>query len=388
MNPRKIVVLGSTGSIGKSALEVISAHPGRFIVRALAAYSNAEMIVEQYRVFRPEYLCLVDPIATKKVSSALKDEPVRVLSGEDDLVGLASLEDVDIVLNAIVGSAGLKASLATVSSGRMLALANKESLVAGGPLFGPILEKTKAQILPIDSEHSAIWQALRGNDIASVKRLVLTSSGGPFRTLAADQFEDITVEEALSHPTWKMGPKITIDSATLANKGLEVIEAVNLFSIPVEKVIIAIHPQSIVHSMVEFIDSSVMAQMSIPDMRLPITYALFWPERVVSDYGTMNWEKSLSLTFEPPDYKRFPAAAMGIEAARVGGTAPAIYSAANETAVAAFLERSIKFTEIAETIQRTVDKIVVVSNPNLEDILEADRIARETARQAVEKVIW
>jgi 1-deoxy-D-xylulose-5-phosphate reductoisomerase len=301
------------------------------------------------------------------------------------LLNLAELPDVDIVVNAVVGASGLRTSLAAVKAGKFLALANKESLVAGGPLFGGLMQRHGARILPIDSEHSAIWQALMAGKANEIRRVLLTASGGPFRTFPTEGFESITPEMALSHPTWNMGRKITIDSATLANKGLEVIEAVSLFQIPAAKVEVVVHPQSIVHSMVEFCDSSVIAQMSRPDMRLPITYALFWPERVESAFGRLEFSQGLKLEFEAPDLDRFPALRLAYEVARVGGTAPAVYNAANEVAVEGFLNRRIKFTEITDTISATVDNISIVSDPNLEDILDADREARVFASRRQEK---
>jgi len=385
MTPKKIVLLGSTGSIGRSCLEVIRSHPGRFDVRALATHSNVELLAEQYHTFRPGYLCVVDAGQAKKLREVLRNEPVKILEGRQELVALAALDDVDMVVNAVVGAAGLLASLETVKLGRALALANKESLVCGGPLFPPLIKKTGARILPIDSEHSAIWQLLACGRESELKRLIITASGGPFRELPREKFQDITVEQALSHPTWKMGPKITIDSATLANKGLEVIEAAVLFSVPVDKVTVVIHPQSIIHSMVEFIDSTVMAQLSQPDMRLPITYALFWPERVDSDFGRLDLNRLKNLTFEKPDFDRFRALSLAYQAAKTGGTAPAVFNAANEIAVNAFLKSTVRFTEITDIIENVLEKLDVVSQPTLDDILSADRMARKAAEEMVGK---
>lgn len=381
MSKRNIVILGSTGSIGRSTLEVLSTHPDHFNVRALAGYSNVELLVRQVRQFQPEYVCVVDQSKAKLLTEQLSDQAVTVLVGEDELVRLASLSDTEVVVNAVVGAAGLRASLATVEKGKVLALANKESLVAGGPLFPPIMEKSGGVIVPIDSEHSAIWQALSSGRKEEVRKIIITASGGPFRNYPLEKFDDITPEQALDHPTWKMGRKITIDSATLANKGLEVIEAVALFQVPVDRIEVVIHPQSIVHSMVEFIDSSILAQLSMPDMRLPITYALFWPERVESDFGRLDMKKMERLTFEPPDLNRFEALKTAFEVAAVGGTAPAVFNAANEVAVSAFLDGKIKFSQIARVIAEAVDKITIVSSPSLSDILEADSLARKKAAQ-------
>ncbi|MCK4607639.1 MAG: 1-deoxy-D-xylulose-5-phosphate reductoisomerase [candidate division Zixibacteria bacterium] len=379
MAVRDLVLLGSTGSIGRSTLEVVKQHPGQFNIRALAAFTNVDLLAVQCRQFRPEYACVVDSSKSGEATAALKDQPIKLLVGEAEMIELASLDGVDMVVNAVVGAAGLKASLAAVEAGKSLALANKESLVAGGPLFPPLLGKTGAKILPIDSEHSAIWQALSAGREDELKRIIITASGGPFRGYPLDSFESITPEQALNHPTWHMGRKITIDSATLVNKGLEVIEAVALFQVPVEKVTVVIHPQSIVHSMVEFVDSSIIAQLSSPDMRLPITYALFWPKRVASEFGRLDLGKLSQLTFEQPDYERFPALRLAFTVARTGGTAPAVFNAANEVAVEMFLEGAISFPRIATIIEKTVDEIKVVSDPGLDDILSADRMARQRA---------
>lgn len=384
MPPRDIVILGSTGSIGKSTLDVVRDHPGAFNIRALAAHRNVDEVERQYREFHPAKICLVDSDAAAKLAQRLKGEPVEILSGEEELIGLASLRSADLVLNAVVGAAGLRASFETVKSGKWLALANKESLVAGGPLFRQLGDDAGARILPVDSEHSAIWQALRAGRREEIRSIILTASGGPFRTLPKEQFDNITVEQALAHPTWNMGPKITVDSATLVNKGLEVIEAVVLFDLPAEQVRVVIHPQSIIHSMVEFCDSSVIAQLSNPDMRLPIAYALFWPERTESPFGKIDWNRMRDLTFEQPDLERFPALELAFEVARTGGTAPAVFNAANEIAVEAFLNRRLRYAEIVPIVRETVKAVDIVDRPDLSAVLEADRRAREIARKALE----
>lgn len=383
MTPKKLVILGSTGSIGRSTIDVINAHPDCFAVRALAAYSNVDLLVEQYRMLRPQYLCLVDQAGADLLRARLKGEPVEILVGREALIGLAGLDDVDMVVNAVVGAAGMLVSLETIKNGTMLALANKESLVCGGPLFPPLVKKHETMILPIDSEHSAIWQALTSGRENELRHVIITASGGPFRTLSLEKFGEVTVEQALSHPTWKMGPKITIDSATLVNKGLEVLEAVVLFSVPAEKIKVVIHPQSIIHSMVEFIDSSIIAQLSRPDMRLPISYALFWPDRVESEYGRLDPAQMGDLTFAEPDLKRFRALKIAYEVAETSGTAPAVFNAANEMAVDGFLKRKLKFTQITDIIEEAVNNINVVSKPSLDDILEADRKAREFAKSKI-----
>ena len=385
MKPRTLIILGSTGSIGRSTIKVLREHPGRLEVSALAAYSNVDLLEQQYREFRPEFLCMVDEPAALDLRARLRGEPVTILAGAEELVQLAALPKVDIVLNAVVGAAGLKASLQAIQAGKQLALANKESLVAGGPLLTEICRAVPPRILPVDSEHSAIWQALRAGHREEVRRIILTASGGPFRTLPIEKFEAISVEQALTHPTWKMGRKITVDSATLANKGLEVMEAVVLFGVEPRQIKVVIHPQSVVHSMVEFVDSSVVAQMSEPDMCLPIAYALFWPERVEQDSGTLDWTRTRQLTFEPPDDNRFPMLKLAYEAAEAGGTAPTVYNAANEVAVAAFLEQTVKFTEIVDIVKKTVETVKTVVHPQLEDILEADQQARMVAGAIREK---
>lgn len=385
MSVRNIVILGSTGSIGRSTLTVLDQHPGRYKIIALAAHSNLELLLEQYRRYKPGHLCLVDETRGRELTALLKDEPVRVVVGEEALVSLAALDDANVVLNAVVGAAGLKASLETIKRGKDLALANKESLVCGGPLFSPLAKKTQARILPVDSEHSAVWQALTAGKKEEIRRIILTASGGPFRDYPADKFETITPEQALAHPTWKMGPKITIDSATLVNKGLEIIEAVVLFQVPAEKIKVVIHPQSVIHSMVEFIDSSVIAQLSRPDMCLPITFALFWPDRVESSFGQVDWEALGPLTFEKPDTDRFPALDIAYRVADQGGTAPAIFNAANEVAVSAFLNKTVKFTDITDMIDMTLNKMEIIAEPGLRDILDADRRAREFCSAVLEK---
>lgn len=376
---RKIVILGSTGSIGRSTLEVLDDHPDRFEVVGLAAKSDVERMLAQIERYRPSHVYMGDQSAADFLAGELLAKDIDVLSGDEGLITISSLPEVDLVVNALVGSAGLLASLTTVESGKYLALANKESLVVGGPLFEQAAERTGAKILPIDSEHSAIWQCLASGRDSDIRRLILTASGGPFRTKKLSEFENVTKEEALDHPTWKMGPKVTIDSATLMNKGLELIEAVWLFSIPPEMVSIVVHPQSVVHSMVEYVDSSVVAQMSAPDMKLPIAYALFWPERVNADYGRLDLTKIQSLTFTKPDVEKFPAINLAYNAATLGGTAPAILNAANEVAVESFLLGRIGFTRITDIIEKTLEKHTVIEKPSLLDILDADSWGRKTA---------
>lgn len=386
MKKRGVVILGSTGSIGRSALDVVDRHPELLQVVALAARSTVDLLVEQFRKYRPTHICVVDDTMEQELRRQIGRDDVQILVGESGCLELARLETADVVLNAIVGAAGLRASLETLKGGKRLALANKESLVTGGPLFAEYLQNGRTDILPIDSEHSAVWQAMLAGKKNEIRRALLTSSGGPFRTLPAEKFESITLDQALNHPTWKMGPKITIDSATLANKGLEVIEAVTLFGLSAEQIEVVVHPQSIVHSMVEFVDSSIMAQLSKPDMRLPISYALFWPDRVESEFGELRFDRPFSLDFEPPDLDKFPILQTAFEVARIGGTAPAIFNAANEIAVDGFLRQSVKFVEIADIIQSTLDAVSMIGKPDLDDILAADRLSRQLAREKMEKI--
>ncbi len=381
---RSLVILGSTGSIGRSTLRVLDEHPGRFDVIALAAYSDVTRIVEQAAKVHPKYIYMGDPVAAEFLQGEPISQECEILTGKENITMLAGLPEVDMVVNALVGAAGLMASLTAVEKGKYLALANKESLVVGGSLFEEIANRTGAHILPIDSEHSAIWQCLSAGKDSEVRRLILTASGGPFRELDKSMFKDVTREDALNHPTWKMGPKVTIDSATMMNKGLELIEAVWLFSIPPEMVSIVVHPQSIVHSMVEYVDSSIVAQMSAPDMKLPINYALFWPERLPSDFGRLDFTELGELTFAKPDVDKFPAINLAYNAAVMGGTAPAVLNAANEVAVDAFLLGRIGFTDITDIIEKTLTSHSLVEKPSLLDIMEADSRSREVAETFIQ----
>lgn len=379
---KNVVVLGSTGSIGTQCLEVIARLPQQFRVAGLSAYLDAELalLCGQVRKFKPKAVAVKDERQAKLVCerTGLK----RVWAGEDGLARLAGLEGCDIVVNGISGAAGLVPTLAAVKSGKRLALANKESLVVAGELVMPLVKKHKAELIPVDSEHSAIFQCLKNEPLQGVKRLILTASGGPFRRTGQRSLRQVTPALALKHPTWTMGRKITIDSATLMNKGLEVLEAHWLFGLAGDRIDVLIHPQSIIHSMVEFVDGSILAQAGLPDMRLPIQYALTYPERMPSPVGTCDLTKQGSLTFHPPNLRKFPCLALAYEALAAGGTLPAVLNAANEVAVHAFLEERIGFQDIPRTIRRAMHRHRIVSHPGLDDILEADRWARETALQA------
>ena len=379
--PKGVAVLGSTGSIGVQTLEVLAAHPERFRVVALSAHSNRELLARQLVETKAGWACLTDV----KAAAGLKDAgpaSVRVLGGPDGLVELASLPEAEIILNAVVGSAGLRASLAALQSGKRLALANKESLIAGGDLVRKTLA-TSGELLPVDSEHSAIFQCLAAGCSAEVRRIILTVSGGPFRGMSGEQLAAVTREEALAHPTWKMGPKITVDSATLMNKGLEVIEAHYLFDVDYDAIEVVVHPQSIVHSLVEFVDGSIIAQMGSPDMRLPIAYALNYPERLPASWVSTDLVALGSLTFEPVDRESFRCLGLAYDAGRRGGSAPAVLNAANEVAVAAFLSGRIGFVDIARVVEAALAGHTWREVDSIDSVEEVELEARKAAEQAL-----
>jgi 1-deoxy-D-xylulose-5-phosphate reductoisomerase len=379
---KKVVLLGSTGSIGTSTLKVVEDLPDRLEVIALAAGRNVPLLLEQSRRFHPKAICIQDPSKAPELQTAL-DAGTQVHAGDDGLVELATLPEADIVLIAIVGTAGLQPALAAIRAGKDIAVASKEILVMAGELVMSEAARHGVKVLAVDSEHSAIFQCLDGKPASSVRRLWLTASGGPFRTTAREEFAHITVERALRHPSWVMGRKITIDSATLFNKGLEMIEARWLFHIGMDRVSVVVHPQSIVHSMVEFVDGSILAQLSTPDMCLPIQYALTYPDRVASHRVQTNLAKLGTLAFEEPDPERFPAILLARQAGETGGTLPAVLNAANEVAVEAFVNHRVSFLGITETVRRTMQRHQVVAHPTLEQILEADAWARQDATRAV-----
>ena len=373
-----VAVLGATGSIGSQTLEVIRAEPDRFQISALAAWSSAELLVAQAKEFRPEAIAIGRPELLDQIKN---DVP----AGIEVLVGAAAYEELamraDVVVNGIVGFAGLGVTLAALSSGRRLALANKESLIAAGPLVQPLRSTPGAELIPVDSEHCALHQCLRSSDPEGQARhlhqLVLTASGGPFRGLNSIELDQVTVEEALTHPTWAMGPKITVDSSTLMNKGLEVIEAHELFGVDYKKIEVVVHPQSIVHSMATFTDGTTIAQLSEPDMRLPIAYALAYPERISTSFGSIDWGKTQSLQFEPPDRKTFRCLDLAYSAGNAGGTAPAWMNGANEAAVDAFLNGHISWPEIAASIENALEQHDGANADSVEAIVRADRRGRE-----------
>jgi 1-deoxy-D-xylulose-5-phosphate reductoisomerase len=375
---KNVVLLGSTGSIGTSTIKVAEDLPDRIRLVGLGAGNNVDLLLEQTTKHRPEAISIIDPAKAEELRNKLGAD-ANVSSGPDGLVKLATLPGADIVLIAIVGTTGLRPALAAIRAGKDIAVASKEILVMAGEIVMSEARKHGVRVLAVDSEHSAIFQCLDGKPSASVRKLWLTASGGPFRTTPKEEFRNITVERALKHPSWVMGRKITIDSATLFNKGLEMIEARWLFDIEMARVSVVVHPQSVVHSMVEFVDGSMLAQLSTPDMCLPIQYALTYPDRAPSARVQTNLAKLGSLTFEEPDPERFPSLQLARKAGESGGTLPAVLNAANEVAVEAFVNRRINFPQISETVRRTMDKHSVVSHPTLDQILEADSWARHEA---------
>lgn len=378
---KNVVVLGSTGSIGRNTLNVLSDFADRFSVFGLSSHTNIGLLREQIRKFKPKQVVITDEGSFHRFK---EENDVKALCGLDGLRKLCSAPEVDLVINALVGSIGLLPSFEAIESGKDLAIATKEALVMAGHLLTRKAEEKNTRLLPIDSEHSAILQCLLTGKKNEVRRLILTASGGPFLKRKKEELKNVGVKEALSHPTWEMGKKITVDSATLMNKGLEVIEARWLFDMPADKIRVLIHPQSVVHSMVEFVDGSLIAQMSIPDMRIPIQYALFYPERLPTNNEPLDLTQIRSLTFEDPDLDKFPCLEICYQALQMGGTAPAVLNAANEMAVKAFLEEKLPFAQIHAIVKQTLERHQVVENPGLDDILNADKWAREEADRVIE----
>ncbi|MCS7305843.1 MAG: 1-deoxy-D-xylulose-5-phosphate reductoisomerase [Thermoguttaceae bacterium] len=380
---RGLALLGSTGSIGRNTLEVVAASEGRLKVVALSAHRNTALLKAQAQQFRPGYIVVTDPEAAARQDWSGLPAETQLRVGHNALIEVVQLPEVDIVLVAIVGRAGLEGTWAALDASKTVALANKESLVIAGPLVTRLAAQRGARILPVDSEHSAVFQALQAGRRQEVRRVLLTASGGPFRSYPLERLHQVTVQEALAHPTWNMGPKITIDSATLMNKALEIIEARWLFELAPHQIGVLIHPQSIIHSMVEYIDGSVIAQMSPPDMRLPIQYALFWPDRQPAVARQFDWSEAYCLEFYPPDPERHVALQLGIEVAQQGGTAGAVLNGANEAAVAAFLEGKIPFTYIVPACRAVVEHHPYDPNPSLETLLRLDRWARQEVQRWV-----
>jgi len=381
---KKLVILGSTGSIGTNTLDIVSKFPGKFHVLGMTAGTNVDKLEEQVRTFGPAMVAMSDEAAAQQLRVRCKGLPTKVLGGAEGLVQTATMPKADLVISAIVGGAGLLPTLAAIKAGKSIALANKEPMVMAGRLMQEEARKANVRIFPIDSEHSALFQSMEGHRMVDIRRLILTASGGPLWDMTTEQMKDVTPEEALQHPNWKMGPKITIDSATLMNKGLEVVEARWLFDIPASQIEVLIHRESIIHSLVEYSDRSVIAQLGLPDMRTPIAYAMNYPERVPLDLPSLNLAEIGRLSFCAPDDTRFPCLRFGYEALTTGGTMPAVLNAANEIAVQAFLDRRIGFLDIAATIRRTMDAHVSREILTLEDALQADVWARGHASGIVE----
>ena len=370
---KKISILGSTGSIGVNALNVVDNHRDDFNIIGLSAYKNSNLLVEQVKKYEPEFVSIVDGEAAHRVEQELGTFDVKILKGREGLLELSSYGNVDLMLNALVGSSGMEPTINAIRSKVDVALSNKESLVMAGSIITNLADKTNVKIYPVDSEHSAIWQCLVGEDIKEVNKIILTGSGGPFRELPIEKFNTITLNQALNHPNWEMGKKITIDSATMMNKGLEVIEAQWLFNMPTEKIKIVVHPQSIIHSMVEFKDKSIKAQLGLPDMKIPIQYALTYPSHCETDWDELDLTEIQSLTFEKPDFIKFPCMKLAFDVLNTGGTAPAVLNVANEQAVYRFLNQEINFNEIPSIIEIACEKHDFVSDPSIDDILNIEK---------------
>lgn len=381
---KKVVVLGSTGSIGTQTLDVIRNLPGEFKVVGLGAGKNSRLLAEQIMEFQPQAAAMSDQ---EGLSNLKKDLPgydhLELAWGMDGLKSLASMPEADLVVIAVTGVTGIHPALTALSAGKDVALANKETLVAAGQLVMSLAAKKNKLVLPVDSEHSAVWQCLNGYSTDKLEKIILTASGGPFRNTSREDLEKVTVEMALKHPNWNMGSKITIDSATLMNKGLEVIEAKWLFKLDYSQIEVVVHPQSIIHSAVEFKDGSVIAQMGLPDMRLPIQYALTYPQRLPGPVPRLDWTKLPKLAFEAPDTAKFPSLRLAYEAGKRGGTMPAVLNAANETAVYAFLHRKISFLNIPVIVEKVMEKHASINNPDLGEIMEADLWARKAAEELI-----
>ena len=376
---KQLAILGSTGSIGTQTLDVVRQHPEAFGVYALTAYRSIDLLIQQAIEFNPAVVCIADQSLYQPLREALSDLPIQVMAGEKAIAELVTMPAIDVVVAAMVGYAGLRPTIEAIKAKKTIALANKETLVVAGEIICRLAKRHKVSILPVDSEHSAIFQSLVGEDMASVEKLLLTASGGPFRTFTFDQRQHVTASQALQHPNWEMGAKITIDSASMMNKGFEVIEARWLFDIPVEKIQVLVHPQSVIHSAVQFVDGSVKAQLGTPDMRMPIQYALTYPERWLSDVPRLDLFKTNNLTFEEPDLQRFPNLRLAYQAMEQGGNMPCILNAANEVVNLAFREGRCGFLQMSEIIEKTMSKTDFITEPTYDDYVQTDRLARKIA---------
>jgi len=370
---KKIAILGSTGSIGTQTLDVVREHSDELQVVALAAGSNKERLKEQIKEFHPKLVSLSDEKKAQELKEELAGEQVEVVCGMEGLIEVAGADSADVVVTAVVGMMGILPTMEAIKKGKDIALANKETLVPAGHLIIPMAKKYGVSILPVDSEHSAIFQSLQGEPKAALDKILLTASGGPFRGKSAEFLETVTLEDALNHPNWSMGPKITIDSSTMVNKGLEVMEAKWLFGVDYSQIEVVIQPQSIIHSMVQYVDGAIIAQLGTPDMRVPIEYALFYPERRSLSGDRLDFSKLSQITFEKPDYKVFRGLSLAIEAGKTGGTMPTVFNAANERAVAKFLKGEIKYTDIVRSIEKCMDAHKVSAHPDLEEILATEQ---------------
>ncbi len=384
---RNIAVLGSTGSIGKQTLDIIAEYPNLFNPWLLVARSSADLLIAQARLCRPHMVIIADEQYYEYVSDALSDTDIQVSTGSTAIAEAVTMPEIDTVVTAMVGYSGLESTIAAIGAGKRIALANKETLVVAGELIDRLLKKSPRVLYPVDSEHGAFYQCLVGERHEDIERLLLTASGGPFRTMPKEQLENVTAADALKHPNWSMGAKITIDSATMMNKGFEMIEARWLFGVEPQDIEIMVHPQSIVHSMVAFKDGSIKAQLGLPDMHLPIRYALGLPDRrLASDCRKMTLEDMACLTFERPDFDKFPLLNTAYAAARIGGTAPCVMNAANEIAVAAFLQNKIKFTDIYKIIEKTMERSPLVEHPEYQDYVDSNAAAREFAARMTDEI--
>jgi len=376
---KRIAIIGSTGSIGTQALEILSSYPEHFEIKSIAAYQNIDLLEQQIMMFSPSQVVVINEDKAKELNTRLMSKNIKVGSGKNALIDLVTDQDIDVVLMAVVGIAGLEPTIAALKAGKSIALANKEVMVTGGHIVNELAKEFGGSIIPVDSEHSAVFQALQGCKYdKEVNKIILTASGGPFRGYDSQKLKNVTVEDALKHPNWEMGHKITIDSATLMNKGLEVIEAKWLFDIDVDRIQVLVHPQSIIHSMVEFVDGSIMAQMGVPDMRLPILYALTYPYRFKTNLKPLNLLEIGSLSFEEPDLDNFPCLALAYEAIKIGGTMPVVLNAANEVAVDLFLKRRLAFMDIPIIIEEAMKSHNIIKNPGFSDILAVDKEVRDS----------
>ncbi len=382
---KRLAILGSTGSIGTQALEVVAANPGLFEVEVLSAHGNAALLIEQAKKFKPNAVVVTNEAKYKEVKEALMMLPIKVFAGQQALADVVQWDSVDTVLGAILGFAGLHSILAAIDAGKRIALANKETLVVAGELVMERARQKGVSIIPVDSEHSAIFQCLVGEDITKVEKMILTASGGPFLGRKPNYLVNVKATHALQHPNWSMGAKISIDSATLMNKGLEIIEAKWLFGLDNDQIEVVIHPQSIIHSMVQFNDGSVKAQLGLPDMKLPIQYAIAFPGRIANNYKRLDFKEFSKLTFEPPDYKTFRNLAIAKDALYRGGNVPCVMNAANEMVVNAFLQNKVGFLEMSDMIEKTIESVSFIEHPTLEDYLRSDEDAREYATEFIKK---